>query len=227
MSRPNLGRRAGGLALLEVVAATALLGLITVGIFGAATFAVKAEQRRRQTLAAHEVANRLLIVALDDERNLPNPQAVYNDGQFDFRWELIKIPMPVTIPDKGVLEPPSQGQSAAITSHTKFMIMRVWASRVGSMGTAEVGGPLLAELRRAVSPMGIMKRNPDAIRRFTSDPVRALDYMSGLAGLPTAGGDRPSGTGGGAQPHGGGGGGGPAPRRGGGGGVSGTPWGTQ
>jgi hypothetical protein len=112
------------------------------------------------------------------------------------------------------------------------MIMRVWASRVGAMGTAEVGGPLLAELRRAVSPMGIMKRNPDAIRRFTSDPVRALDYMSGLAGLPTAGGDRPGGSGGGTRapgPGGGGtgGGGGPTQRRGSGGGVSGTPWGTQ
>lgn len=181
-ARPH---RARGLALLEVVAATALLGIVVVGIIGSATYTVKADARRRHVLGAHELASRLLVVALDDARNLPNPQAVYNDGEFNYRWELATLPMNISIPDRGVLEPRPSGQGAAIASHTKFMIIRIYTTRMTAMGVAEPGGELLAELRRAVNPMGVILRNPDSSKRFMSraDAMAEMANLAGLAGV--------------------------------------------
>jgi hypothetical protein len=204
-SRPRssrAGRSAPGMSILEVVLASAILAMVAAAIVSSIAFVSRMEMLQQQRLGAYELATRLMLIHLDDEKNLPNPALAYFDGTFYYRWELATLPLGFEPPLNAALIPQTTGAGAIAAGRAQLLIVRVWQARDDGVGGFR-HGELLAELRRLHSPLALFSRNPDAARRLTSDMTRALGVAS-LMGIDGSAPPPPRATpGGGTPPRGG------------------------
>lgn len=199
-------RSAPGMSILEVMLASAILAMIAAAIVSSIAFVSRMEMLQQQRLGAYELATRLMLIHLDDEKNLPNPALAYFDGTFSYRWELATLPLGFEPPLNAALIPQTSGAGAIAAGRAQLLIVRVWQAQDDGVG-GHRHGEQLAELRRLHSPLALFSRNPDAARRLTGDMSRALGVASlmgidGSAPPPTrsmpGGGAPPGGTPGGS-----------------------------
>jgi type II secretory pathway pseudopilin PulG len=176
-----------GMTFLEVVAATAMLGLIGAAIFSTFSFVLGTQARERQRLAAMEVANRLVIAYLSDPTKMPDPKKLLDYGPPDrsmkFRWQYIEEPIQVVeaVPDGR----DTTRQSGL--SPDRFMCVRVkvWLSE--QSGGAEVadGWVPQAELWRMLDPTGL--RNPDQVNQLMSNSDAMRSFVNSMMGTSNRG----------------------------------------
>ncbi len=166
------------MTFLECVAATALLGLASASLFGVFNFAVTNQTRQQQRLAAAELANRLVLMYLDDPISMPEPTKVLEYGPYLYRFEIREQPLTITEaePDGRDRSRPSPLPLDRFTEVTA----RVWLSE-RSGGTRDgSGGAPQASLTRMFDPLAF--RNPDSIEAQFKDPIRWQRYMERLMG---------------------------------------------
>ncbi len=170
------------MTFLEVVAATAMLGVIASALFGTFSFVVGTQTRERQRLAAMEVANRLVIAYLSDPTKMPDRTKLLEYGPPDrvlkFRWTYAEEPILVT---EAVPEGRDTTRQSGL-SPDRFMRVRVkvWLSE--QSGGAEVCDASLpqAELSRMLDPTGL--RNPDQINQLMNDPASMRNFLDQMMG---------------------------------------------
>jgi hypothetical protein len=206
--RRGSGRR--GITFLEVVAASAMLGIIAAGVFSMSGAMVSSQWRQMQDLAASELASRMVILYLDDTFEMPNRSQLLDHGPDRYRWDYKEEPIVLTEPRA---DGRNQKRTMGLTNDRyKIVTVRVWLSEESKGSYAFTPSVPHAVLTRPVDPFAI--RNQDAFERLTQDPNRyqqwLLQMMGGAApgGTPTnRGGGGSRGGRSGATPQGGNGGG--------------------
>lgn len=167
---PAISRR--GMTLLEVLLAVTLLVFIAVSFTTAINTIVGLEGRSRKTVAAYEIANRLMLQYLDTfldkqvtmpDQNLP---LEYGDGLYYWRLDTDRAQMVI-----------NQRQSSA--SGTGFQGLNRYEVATISIFEAEkvedgpaIRGGQLASLSRVFDPA--TARNPDAISRVGTEGIEIL-----------------------------------------------------
>lgn len=87
-------RCAPGLSLLEVVLSVVMLTGVATSIMSAIAYVERSDARDKRRLAAHEIANRLVLQWLDDSKAMPEPHLpiAYGD-RYQFFFELSVTPV--------------------------------------------------------------------------------------------------------------------------------------
>lgn len=183
-----------GLSLLEVVFATALLGLLVMATMAAISYVQAAQMREQRMLAANELANRLVLMYIDD------PNSPWNEGDIltwgngeKYRWELIRSSIEVN----SAVQPPVEASAtpSMTMSGVHLLRARVWLD-AESGGTAQFALTTPhAELSRLMSPMANATR-PDTSQRMFETYGASREYFEsgrlsgwrGRDGAPPSGG---------------------------------------
>ncbi len=174
-------RRRRGVSILEAVLSTLLLAMVAVSMAAAVTHVQKSAEMGKLRVAAHEVANRLALQWLDDEGSLPAQEMAYDDGTFQFRWELSTMPLTVTVPSGSALNAPTDGPAAKLLNAQLLLVVDVYEAIPDGVG-GTYPGVKLAELRRTHNPQARMTGNPDSMGRLARNAGRTATIMSGIMG---------------------------------------------
>src|SRR4051812_48077688 len=95
------------MTLLEVVGAVVMLAVITAGVFQAVGFVLNASAREQERLGAVGLANRLVLLYLDDEDHMPSPSLPLDYEQYQYRWTLTVDPVRL----REAVKPKAEAQS--------------------------------------------------------------------------------------------------------------------
>lgn len=181
-----------GLTLLEVVLASALLGMMAAVILGTISAIWGWQGRQQETLGAAEVANRMILTYLDDSTEMPPSNLPVAYGPYRYRWEMKRTPVKVRDPED--LPPDVAAKRAERTVRSgldriEFVTVRVWLSEeTGGTLKPEEGTPQ-AMLERLVDPLAF--RNPDSIKKKFSNPSKLGTMLSDMARDQQGGQERP------------------------------------
>ena len=171
--------RRRGVTFVEVICAVAMLALAAAAMMSAGGAVMNGQVRGVKRLGAAEIANRLMLMYLDDEESLPNQSAPIEYGNETYRWS--KSVSPVTI--SGAMPQDTMRASGALSlDRMRAVTFTVWETdeRRGRISNAE-GSPSFS-LTRIVDPIFGQLRNPDTRERIMSDPVlrqRFIDMITG------------------------------------------------
>ena len=128
-----------GLTLIEVVLAAVLLAMVTLTATSMMSLTVGSTARQQKRLAAAELANRLMLIRMDDEENLPGPTetiAYRNDPsltarqQWRFRWDIEEADS-VRLESSEAAQGAEGGRNEAflrLADRIKLVTVRVWLS---------------------------------------------------------------------------------------------------
>ena len=169
------------MTLLEVVLAVLILGLVTASVASAMAFTLAMESRSAQRLGAYELANRLILLYLDDDRAVKQIEGRPLDyGKFRYRWELNTSRFEMKIK---VAEPGSSRPRPQYLDRFTLIDVRVWITEE-LPGGFDRPGEMMAELTRLMDPFAA--RNPDAAKRMAApDKISSLlEILSGGAPSP-------------------------------------------
>jgi prepilin-type N-terminal cleavage/methylation domain-containing protein len=202
-----------GFSFLEVVAAAALLGVVAASLVGVTGFVATGQARQAQRLAAAELANRLILMYLDDPTDMPKGRAPIQYGPNLYRWEYVEQPITL-IEAKPEGRDANRAQSPLDNNRFAEVTIRVWLSERSGGSAAFRGGAPSATLSRIFDPLAL--RNPDSGDNLLHNPQRMQEFMQRLGGFSGRSVGGKAGSGGAASPRGASGGGSVAPRTGGG-----------
>lgn len=175
------------MTFLECVAATALLGLAAATIFGLFDALVANQVRGHRRLAAMELANRLVLMYLDDPLGMPEPTKALEYGPDLYRWELREQRLTLT---EAVPEGRDRNRPSPLPlDRFNEVAVRVWLSEQSGGNRDGSGAVPQATLSRMFDPLFF--RNPDSTEAQFKDPVRWQRYMERLMGF---GNERPTGS---------------------------------
>lgn len=186
-----LSRR--GLTFLETLFASALLAIVAAAVFSALSFVLGRQLYEQRTLAAYELANRVVLQYLDDPDQVPDPNLPLEYGKDRYRWTLAVDPVTVVASSE---TPKDAGDTRrSMLDRVKQVTVRVWlGEESGGSQAFEPGAPIpKAMLTRIMYPMAY--RNPDAFDRLINSDAgrrRLFDDMSGGSDRSTPAGARPS-----------------------------------
>lgn len=164
------------MTLLEVVLAVAILALITATVTGALTYFYGSQTRQQRQLAAAELANRLMMMHLDDENSVKALRGAIAYGSDEYRFSLVERPIQVRPTDalrQAIQE--QRRQTPVSIDRLKQITVRVWlGEQSGGSFSIQPGVPQ-AILNRLIDPLGFT-RNSDSAEHKLTDP----DFISTL-----------------------------------------------
>lgn len=188
-ARPTAARRrtphARGATFLEVVLGTVLLSLVAATFSGVTAAVVGGLKRQEKQLAAAEVANRLLLIYLDDEDNLPGSGLPIAYGDMEFRFSLDVLP--VGVRESGASrEAPAQNRPAVpLDRRLRLIAVTAWLAE-DSGGAAQFTDLVpYAQVTRVHDTL--VFNNPDAAGRVLSRPDEVEEYFSNLLNAQSGG----------------------------------------
>lgn len=149
-----------GLTLLEVVLATVLLTFVVSVTMSAFNYIYGQSERQVARLGAMELANRLMIIFLDDENEFKRqPHTLDFDGR-QYHW---------TSREEGVtVLPVIDGESArAIKSAERLRNIEIEVWLAGGAGASDVPDPA-APSARVVRLVDVIYMNPDSVSNTMS-----------------------------------------------------------
>lgn len=172
-----------GVTFLECVAAMALLGLAAASAFSVLEFVAGTQARQQQKLAATELANRLILMYLDDGLGMPEPGSLLEYGPHQYRWEYAEQPVVLA-------EARPEGRDAnrpptLPIDRFSQVTVRVWLSEKSGGTRDGSGGAPSATLARIFDPHYF--RNPDSMKKLLEDPARMRRYIERIMGFRTPG----------------------------------------
>ncbi len=193
-----------GLTLLEVILAVVLLAVVASAALSISSAIIGFQIREQRTLAAAELANRLLLQYLDDENSMPSPSAPLEYGPERYRWTMSKdtVTTREARPDTAST---AQSNSTLKLDRIVHVRVKVWLSEESGGDMSPDQGQPQVTLSRLVDPLAVVSRNPDSTSKLLSDEQRRRQFMEQITGSPSSGGSRPGGSGGGGTNRGGGG----------------------
>jgi len=192
-----------GLTLLEVVLAVVLLAMVAATALSISSAIIGMQIREQRTLAAAELANRLLLQFLDDESTMPSPSAPLEYGPDRYRWSMSK--------ENVTWREARTDTASTVQSNSRLSLDRLTVVRVRVWLGEESGGDLSpgngqpeVTLTRMVDPLAAVNRNPDTRTRLLDDETRRRQYIEQFTGVMSGGGSRSTGGGSGNNRGGGG-----------------------
>lgn len=187
--RAHLADSRRGMTFLEVVLASALLGIVSMGILGALNYLVLQQKRAEHFAGASEVANRVVIMFLDNPDGMPPGGRPIPYGRHLYRWTYEAAPIEVFDPNA------TDAATPMSLARLQELTVSVWLHEdSGGAYSPNASTPGIV-VRRMLDPMAT--RNPDALSRSVAEGRL-------LRGLTEGGG--PGRTGGSQAPGGGSGG---------------------
>lgn len=185
-----------GLTLLEVVLAVVMLSMVATSVMSAIGFVLGSEGRSRKILAANEIANRLILTHLSDDKKMPprNSPIDYGPYRFSYDYDLSNVTMELStksLDNQARSNPTSSGSPNASRSRFKLLTVTVYEGLDRSAGGVE-RGEQLATLSRIFDPTAV--RNPDVLNDFNNDPDRLKVLIDSVTGNATGGSGSSSGT---------------------------------
>jgi hypothetical protein len=148
---------------------------ITIGVvMGAVASIAGNEAYERRRLAAYEVANRIMLQYLDDEKALPPKTEAIEYGNYRFMWRLDKTSATMTINRK------QEASGANLQKLDRYLLVCVTVFDAAQNGDYEVKGEPMAYLTRVIDPFA--PRNPDSIETFTGDMDKINKLIQGILG---------------------------------------------
>lgn len=179
------------MSMLEVVFAVATLALITAAGFASIDFVMRLNLREQQRLGAAEVANRLLITYLDDEKSLPSEFNTISYGEFSYRYRKSRTKFSVI--EARPSEAPAGGSRPLSLDRFQQITVRVWLSEETGGSFDGTGAPSVT-LTRLLDPVAL--RNPDSLdaRRGSPEGMRGMmDELKDASNMPgSSGTNRPA-----------------------------------
>lgn len=171
-----------GLTLLEVVLAVVMLSMVATSVMSAIGFVLGSEGRSRKILAANEIANRLILTHLNDDRKMPprNSPIDYGPYRFSYDYDLSNVTMELSsksLDNQARANPTSSGSSYASRSRFKLLTVTVYEGLDRSAGGV-ARGEQLATLSRIFDPAAV--RNPDVLNEMNNDPDRLQKILQSI-----------------------------------------------
>lgn len=175
-------RHRRGMTILEVMLSVIILGLVAAAITGAISAGETMNGRARQMVAAYELAHRLVLTWLDDERRMPTETLPLDYGPYQFMWDKTESNFRMEINDA---QRRSSGSTPQALSRFKLVTVNVYMAEGDPRQPYK--GTLLATLSRMYDPAA--PRNPDSMKTIT-DPDKLSKLIRELTGQ---GGEAPAG----------------------------------
>jgi prepilin-type N-terminal cleavage/methylation domain-containing protein len=146
-----------GLTFLEMVFASALLGLVAAGAFSTIGFVGNMHKREQQSLGAAELASSIIIQYLDDKNGLPSQIAPVDYGPWQYRYTIRE--------DRVGFRPARTGDGTAPArtlsiDRIKQVTVKVWLTEEREGGPSDSETMPGFELTRVLDPLAL--RNPDS-----------------------------------------------------------------
>lgn len=163
------------MTFLEVVLASALLGIVAFGIFGALNYLVLQQKRAEQIAGASEVANRVVLMYLDSPDAMPPGGRPIPYGRNLYRWTYEAAPIEVYDPNAT-----DEATPLSLTRLSELSVS-VWLHEdSGGAYSPNPGTPGIL-VRRMLDPLA--SRNPDSFSRAVEDGtlIRGLTGGDGAA----------------------------------------------
>lgn len=188
------GRRGGarrGITFLEVVLAAMILALAAAAGLSAISFVTTRAQHEQRQLACAELANRLIVIFLDDEvefGRMGNKPIEYQGLRY--RWSSTQGDVTIVPAVEG-----DTGSSMKSSERLRNLAVDVWLSEEsGGAPQPEVGVPHV----RMVRLVDIVNRNPDSLNAMMSSDERKrafIERIQRIRGVPSGGAPKSPATG--------------------------------
>lgn len=166
------------MTFLEIVFATALLGLLAATLLGSANFMLSRQKHEQRTLAALELANRLILQFLDDRESMPDPAKGLTYAGDQFGWSLDEAPLEFR--PARILQV-AEGQNPPRFDNFRVFKVRVWLAAESGGGLEPTAGVPHAEVSRMYD-VGLIFRNPDALEYLLSTDAGKRRLMESSTG---------------------------------------------
>lgn len=183
------GRRAGvrrGITFLEVVLAAMILALAAAAGLSAVSFVTVRAQHEQRQLACAELANRLIVIFLDDEVEFARMAKTIEYQGLRYRWSSTQGDVTIVPAVEG-----DATSSMKAGERLRNFSVDVWLSEEsGGSAQPEVGVPHV----RMVRLVDIVNRNPDSLNAMMSSDERKqafIERIQRIRRLPGGGGARP------------------------------------
>lgn len=183
---------APGLTLLEVVLAVVILGLVAAAISGAISTVEAMNARSRQMVSAYELAHRLILTWLDDQKRMPAQTLPLDYGPYTFMWDMQEDNVRMVINEA---QKANSGSTPQALSRFKLVSISVYMAEGDPRQPYK--GPELATLSRLYDPAAV--RNPESMKTM-QDPdnlARLIREITGQDFNVQGGGGNGKGNGGG------------------------------
>ncbi|MEQ8316492.1 MAG: hypothetical protein RIE77_11505 [Phycisphaerales bacterium] len=179
--RAHLARSRRGMTFLEAVLASALLGIVAMGVFGALNYLVLQQKRAEQFAGASEVANRVVVMYLDSPDNMPQGGRPIAYGRHLYRWTYDAAPIDVYDPNA------TDEPTPLSLTRLRELTVSVWLHE--DSGGAYSPNPSIPGIivRRMLDPLAT--RNPDTLQRGIEDGT-IMEGIMGGGSTPTSGGSQ-------------------------------------
>lgn len=178
--------------------AATLLAIVTAVIMGAVNNMLSAQKRAQQRLASAEIANRLVLMYLDDAETMPSGATPIPYAGDEYRYAMTVTPVEIRAarPDVAI-ERAAEARGLRL-DRIQNIVVQVWLCETsgGALGYDEAVPH--ARVTRLVDPIGRAMRNPDSADYLLKDPTSARfqEFMNDLQKYSASGGGRrpPGGT---------------------------------
>jgi type II secretory pathway pseudopilin PulG len=167
-SRPPTSHR--GFTFLEAILGLALVGILGGAIFGVLGYAWRIEIEARQTLAAAEIANRVLISYIDDPTSTAKLPELIDYEQVRYRWSLNVTPTIIrdAFPEARTSRSGAPANTEALES-MELVTVTAWLDD-GSSASIAPGRTPTFQLERVINPF--QYRGNDTLERLLESPER-------------------------------------------------------
>ena len=170
------------MTFIEVVCASAILGIVAAAVFSAFSFVSLTQVRETRNLACMEVANRLMLSYLDNPAGVHEGQRVVEYGppgaSAKFRYDLSEQPVRLV---EVAADRRGQNKSPLKLDRFKVVTVHVWLSEESGGSRAAGGTTPEATLTRMLDPVAL--RNPDSIANMMKDPRQYERFLQGIMGF--------------------------------------------
>ena len=159
------------MTLLEIVLAITLLTILFGVVFGMIGMMDNIQLRNQRSIAATEVAHRLVLAHLDDDTAMPSKTLPIEYGRFRFMYDLRQ--------ETVVMELGRTQRSGDVSPQglDRFQMVTVNVYDAAPAGDYFEKGELVGQLQRVYDPFA--PRNPDSANRYFSDPNKLLQRLNG------------------------------------------------
>ena len=128
----------------------------------------------RQTVAAYEIAHRLVLTWLDDDRRMPKESLPLDYGPYRFMWDKDESSVRMNINEAQKSNSTSTPQAL-----NRFRLFTVNVYMAEGDGPQPYKGPVLASLSRLYDPAA--PRNPESMKTIT-DPDKLGNLLRAITG---------------------------------------------
>lgn len=159
---PGAAGRVGarGMSILEVVAAVAILAMVTATVTIAINYMVAQNGRERRQLASMEMSNRLVLMYLDDKHNMPSTTEPIMYAGDEYLYSLKD--QPTTLEENSRARERTAGQRGGLRrDRFRQVTIRVWLHKDSQGREYPPDVAPGATLSRLYDPLYLL-RNPDS-----------------------------------------------------------------